>query len=353
MSPPPHRSQGVQPSSRTTTTSGTGPPAGSGLAARLNPATRILWRSPDSVQLELGRRAVVLDGVDGRDVRELLGSAPGSPDSRLEPATAALIDAGFLWTDPVRAPTPSPRLAGELSALRIRHGQRAATLLSARARSRVLITGPGRLGPTVGALLAAAGVGDIHIAGSGPVQLRATMPGGLAAADEGRDFQLACAELLRAAAPEVRTSPPPADEQTDLVIIAEDGPVDEDLQRALHDRAQAHLVVRCGGDHLVVGPLVLPGLTSCLHCADLHRIDRDPAWSALAVQLAATTKYPPASEVALASLAASLGATHALAFLDGEEPACIDGTLELDHPDWRLRRRSWSARPDCSCVTAQ
>ena len=39
------------------------------------------------------------------------------------------------------------------------------------------------------------------------------------------------------------------------------------------------------GDHGVVGPLVIPGLTSCLRCADLHRRDRDPAWHALAVQL--------------------------------------------------------------------
>jgi nicotinamidase-related amidase len=35
----------------------------------------------------------------------------------------------------------------------------------------------------------------------------------------------------------------------------------------------------------LVGPLVIPGVTSCLRCADLHRSDRDAAWPALAAQL--------------------------------------------------------------------
>jgi len=39
-----------------------------------------------------------------------------------------------------------------------------------------------------------------------------------------------------------------------------------------------------------------------------------------------------------------------LTFLDGGDPASIDGTLELRLPDWRLRRRSWPAHPDCDCA---
>ena len=35
----------------------------------------------------------------------------------------------------------------------------------------------------------------------------------------------------------------------------------------------------------LVGPLVVPGVTSCLTCADLHRADRDSAWPAVAMQL--------------------------------------------------------------------
>ena len=328
----------------------------------------MLWRSTDSIQLELGRRSVIIDGVDAADVRALLGTDPPTgiddADRSIDAAaTAALVDGGFLLAAPDGAapPAPRPRLASELAALRTRHGSRAGVVLKSRDAARVLITGDtaggvndgGRLGPAIGALLAAAGIGRVHVAGTGDVRLRSALPGGFAVGDEGRDFQEACAELLHRAAPEVHTGASMATDTMDLVIVCTDGPVEDDVRRSLHDTTQAHLAVRCAGDHLVVGPLVLPGLTSCLRCADLHRIDRDPAWSALAVQLAVRPKYPPASDVALAATAASVASMHALAFLDGDEPASINGTIELELPDWRLRRRSWSVRSDCGCATAQ
>ena len=37
--------------------------------------------------------------------------------------------------------------------------------------------------------------------------------------------------------------------------------------------------------HRTGRPLVIPGVTSCLRCADLHRSDRDAAWPAVAAQL--------------------------------------------------------------------
>jgi bacteriocin biosynthesis cyclodehydratase domain-containing protein len=125
--------------------------------------------------------------------------------------------------------------------------------------------------------------------------------------------------------------------------------VDTERRDTLHARDCAHLVVRLGADFGVVGPLVIPGLTSCLRCADLHRLDRDPAWNALAVQLAVPTRHAPPSDVCLATVIAGLAALQAVSFLDGAPVAVIDGTLELHLPDWRTRRRSWPAHPDCEC----
>jgi hypothetical protein len=82
----------------------------------------------------------------------------------------------------------------------------------------------------------------------------------------------------------------------------------------------------------------------------LHRNDRDPAWSALAVQLAVGRRYGPAAAVAAATVVAGVAAQQALAFLDTGESACLDGTLELRLPDWRLRRRSWPVHPECVCA---
>jgi hypothetical protein len=40
---------------------------------------------------------------------------------------------------------------------------------------------------------------------------------------------------------------------------------------------------------------------------------------------------------------------QALAFLAGDDPPTIEGTLEVRLPDWRIRRRSWAPHPDCDC----
>ena len=116
----------------------------------------------------------------------------------------------------------------------------------------------------------------------------------------------------------------------------------------------------------MAGPLVIPGRTSCLRCADLHRTDRDPAWPALAVQLATPPRHRLGSDVATVSLIAGVTAVQALSYLDSDlvglrtegrpsapqeqlMPAVANGTLEVQLPDWRVRRRSWLPHPHCDC----
>jgi bacteriocin biosynthesis cyclodehydratase domain-containing protein len=202
----------------------------------------------------------------------------------------------------------------------------------------------------VAAVLAAAGIGRVHCAGDGPARLTQAVPGGIAIADEGQVLAAAAAAAIRRAAPEADTTPLPVDERADLAILATDAPVTDERLAALHAADAPYLAVALGLDSGVVGPLVLPGLTSCLRCADLHRADRDPAWSALAVQLTVGRRHGPASPVALATTIAGVAAQQALTFLDGGEPECIDATIELRLPDWRLRRRSWPPHPGCGCV---
>jgi hypothetical protein len=339
----------------------------------LNPATRLLWRPDGLLQLELGARAVVVEAPVAATVRRLAGVAGSgaggrTPTRPAEPAAArpasrpvaatldALTDAGFLWPpapaeeSESRLAAPQPQLAAELRSLSARHGVAAAELLDARRQLSVVVSGENRAGPTVAALLAAAGVGRVHVRDIRPVRMHQALPGGIAPEDEGRPFAAAAAEAVRRAAPDTDTRPPAPDEHPDLVVLACDEPVDPDYRAALHARRQAHLPVRLAPDHGVVGPLVVPGLTSCLHCADLHRLDRDPAWSALAVQLCIPPATGVASPITLATVLAGVAAAQALAYLDGEQPAVIDGTLEQHLPDWRIRRRSWPVHPDCDCT---
>jgi hypothetical protein len=329
----------------------------------LPPSARLLWRSPRAAQIEIGARRVVVDGITGDTVRRLIADAAPAADTRLDAVRSELLETGFLWPgasgptgdagpaepDPRRA-VAHPRLAGELAALSARAGERAGELLDARRHSTVLIQGAGRVGPHVGAVLAAAGIGRVHTVESGRAGLHHAMPGGLTPADEGLSFAAAAAAAAERQAPETVYAMAPFDEPPDLVVLAVDAPVDPERRAALHARCAAHLVVQVSAGHGAVGPLVLPGLTSCLRCADLHRLDRDPAWDALAAQLSVAPRHRAASEVALASVIGGLAAVQALDFLDGGRPATIEATLEMQLPDWRLRRRSWPIHPECDCL---
>ena len=71
---------------------------------------------------------------------------------------------------------------------------------------------------------------------------------------------------------------------------------------------------------MVVGPLVRPGVSPCLNCLDLHRLDRDPAWRVIAAQLQATARTDPlACTTALAG--AAFAAAEVLTPIDGGTPA--------------------------------
>ncbi len=323
----------------------------------LNPAVRVLWRGPATVQLELGNRAVLVDGVDSACLRRLTtaGRAGRPPESGEElVGTDALAVSGYLWPgcpdeDDLRLAAPRPRLGAELGALSTRFGERAAEMLQARRHYAVAVHGSGRVAGHLAALLAAAGIGRVHVTDDGDTQLQYAVPGGVRPGDEGRHYAAAVTDAVLAAAPEADPTPLPSNERPDLVVLAVDEPIDPERSAALHARDWSHLVVRLGSDHGVVGPLVIPGLTSCLRCADLHRVDRDPAWHALAVQLSVASRRGGASDVALATVIAGVAALQALAYLDGGQPNTIEKTIELHLPDWRLRRRSWPPHPGCDC----
>src|SRR4029077_4776084 len=156
----------------------------------LNPAARVLWRSPSCIQLELGRRAVMLEGIDAAAIRALTGQAqaskplspPGHAQKKkplpppaakpFESAVGPLAAAGFLIRPNPDAPSIAvPRLAADLAALRVRHGHQAEQILAARRTSFVVLRGTGRTLTVVGALLAAAGVGHVAVHAEGDAVL--------------------------------------------------------------------------------------------------------------------------------------------------------------------------------------
>jgi hypothetical protein len=259
---------------------------------------------------------------------------------------------GFTHPDPRDVP-PAPRLAADLLALSARYGTQASAVLAARRARRVSVEGTSRVATAIAALLAAAGVGHVYLAASADVRLHQAMPGGLTPADEGRRFAESSGDAVRRAAPDVDLTALPMGEYPDLVVLAADRPLDPDRRDALHAARCAHLAVHLGVDGGSVGPLVVPGETSCLACADLHRRERDAAWPALAVQLTVGPRRGAGSDVVLASRLAGLGAQQALDYLDDSRADAVEnGSLELRAGEWQVRRRSRHPHADCDCGAA-
>ena len=218
-------------------------------------------------------------------------------------------------------PGPAAELTGPLP-----HGvgnRDAADALAARTRRTVVVQGTGRAGSLTASLLAAAGVGRVHLLERAPTRLVHAIPGGVCPADEGRPSASPQPTRSRAAAPETDVAAPPFGQRPDLVVLAVDEPVDNECRDALHARAVAHLVVATTPAGGVVGPLVVPGLTSCLGCARPAPPRPRPRLAGTRCAAHRAPSLPDGNVrrgrdhgVAIAALAAG----QALAFLDGERP---------------------------------
>ena len=343
--------------------------------SRLNIATTVLWREQGVVQLELGDRRVVVRNVGPGQLSPLLirrypgedrpaggsteseaRSQAGRPTRGSPRLTERLHEAGLLIRAGARDRTDGEvpaYLAAEFGAMVGRFGDDAATTLARRRRALVAVQGASRISATLAATLAAAGVGRVQLLGTGEASAADNLPGGLTPDDEGGRFSRSGHAAIRRASPDVSLSPSTGFEPADLVVLTDAPPVDPAVRDALHLERQAHLAVSVEGSRAIIGPLVLPGRTSCLRCADLIRSERDPAWPLLAVQLASRPRHARAiSDTSLSVATAGAAAGQVLGYLDRQEPETLGGTIEWHLPDWRLRRRSWPAHPDCDCGAA-
>lgn len=247
----------------------------------VKPALRRSWRDRTTVQFGIGPdRAVVLEGVD-RHTERLLGLLDGTRGTdrlraeaaglgvsteRVDGVLGLLREGGVL--DDARAATalhrlPHPaweRLRPDAASLSVVHPApgAAAARLSARRDRGVQVRGAGRVGASVAAVLASAGVGRVEVVDSGPVEPWDVSPCGIRASDIGRRRGAAARAAVRAAAPAA-----PTGAGVDLVVFAPRNGLDA---HAPDPEAGAPLV-RAGVPHLYagvledrgfVGPMFLP-----------------------------------------------------------------------------------------------
>ncbi len=274
-----------------------------------------------------------------------------------EAAALALHDrTGAPWTDPHPDLDPDPVAGSEPAAGDASAAGRAsasvpvpvtpATRLRRRAAARVVVAGHGRLAAPIAAALACSGVGQVHADVPGVVSPEELPGGPLSDADVGLPRRVAIAAAVERAAPGAATRPVRRGTATFVVQLAHDEPVA--LVAAGHaQRRQPYLGVALREGTPVIGPLVQPARPPCLHCLDLHRRDRDPAWHLIRPHVGPGAVEPCTVTTLLA--AAAYASAEVLAHLDGDRPETVGATVDVTAAG-RLRRRTWPPHPACGCA---
>jgi len=262
-------------------------------------------------------------------------------------------------------------LLDERSGLVHRHGLAAAArIMQARDDALVVVRGSSLVATSIATVLAAAGVGHV-VPEPGPARHTATVHGAArrqpadqdaprrtparvdtsapltAAAQSLSAAQGVLAGVLRELYPTVRVHPPAAHQPPTMVVMVGGQMPDLGLAASYTRGRIPHLAVTAGVARAVVGPLVIPGRSSCLSCAHRHRTDADPGWPSIARQVVAGDSRTSAF---LVTAAASLAVGQVLDHIDGVTvPSAVNGTLEWRSGDLAPRRRSWVSHPDCGC----
>ena len=287
-------------------------------------------------------RQIRLDGVDHAHLEWLLGLhgereladalANGSEQGLRSALMRRLLGAGVrsgLIDDAAEMPASlrdipahlRDLIAPEVSAVRHLHGgtAKARDTIDRRQSAEVAVQGTGPVAEAVALVLTCAGVGNV-------IQDRVTHSG--SKRHRRATLQRACHVLCDMAHPDAAADPD---------AMALDIP---------------HIAVAATGAQAVIGPLVIPGRTSCLRCRDLHLADADDSWPRAAVQWSG--RQPGPASAGLAHLAGAWAALHALAVIDAgpdrvRAPA-INAALVVGLPDVAIDFESRPAHPLCGCL---
>ncbi|MFT3714379.1 MAG: hypothetical protein QM774_00095 [Gordonia sp. (in: high G+C Gram-positive bacteria)] len=138
------------------------------------------------------------------------------------------------------------------------------------------------------------------------------------------------------------------------LLVPTDRPVvDPAIRLALMTSGTPHLPVVVRDGIGVIGPLVLPGMTGCLRCADLHRSDADPEWPALAARLTGAgtdaDRHTVAATVAIAHHEIA-GIARSLADPAAPAPQTLHHRLEVNAQVAGTRLVPAPPHARCGCV---
>jgi bacteriocin biosynthesis cyclodehydratase domain-containing protein len=323
---------------------------------RLRPGLEVFDRAQGEIQIGLDpRHGMVATGLapevvaamhrldGGLRATDLLALAESEHREQLHDLLAELTQLGLV----IETWVGHNRVAGEVGLWSLRGRAPHRETFDQWAHSSVILHGNGRVTVAIAALLAASGVGRIYVDASGTVTEHDTGSGYLDS-DIGRSRRVAAAEAINRVNPAIRTQKPTGDRRPELVVLGDAIVPAPEVVRLLMIEGVPHLPVRVRDGLGIVGPLVYPGRSSCLSCADLHRKSLDSRWPTIAGQLAGRSQHADLVSVQAAAAMATGQVLRALCPADNPPPTW-NTTIEIDTYEGTVEHRPWPPNPTCGC----
>ncbi|TCO62984.1 hypothetical protein [Actinocrispum wychmicini] len=326
---------------------------------RLLAGLPVLRRGDHEIQLGLDpRHAVVIEGVtktiaesvrqlDGHaHTRQLLERTPEADRPALISLLRELFEIGMV-EDATESGAPC-RLTADAMTWALRTGGIPGQLAGSRRAASVLVHGSGRIGVAVGSLLVAAGIGAVEVSAEGHVAPE-DIGCGYLDADLGTPRRVAARRALQRHGDVRRVIKP------NLVVLTDSAVPAPEVVAQLLAGSVPHLAARVREGLGIVGPFVVPGRSSCLGCADLHRADIDPKWPTVAAQLVGRIQPADLTSAHVTAALAAEQVLQALAWLPNGDrlPPTWNTTIELDPFHGRIHHRDWPPHPACTCGARQ
>jgi bacteriocin biosynthesis cyclodehydratase domain-containing protein len=268
----------------------------------LAPGLHVTERAPGELQIGLtpAHRLLLVDTPSVRRTLTVLerGEAPRSdPTTRkvLAQLAPVLRDGDSL----IRPGIPET----EVAAVALRHPRTATSRLRDRGRARISVQGD--LGIDPGPLFGLTGLGIDHDATS---------------------------------------------EVTAALLLCR-GDLDRDhLDGYLRDRTP-HLLVRAIESEIVLGPFVVPGLTACLRCLDLHLPNDDPRHPSQTTRRPGPRNdgVPDPINAAVLTMALGWAVSDLIAYAEGDRPSTWSSTVRLTAGASGFETVRQLRHPQCGC----
>lgn len=332
---------------------------------RIIPGLQVVSVSETTVRIGEAEDGLWISGLSATD-QDYIRSLAGSPEEADHPSevplllrpgtgrrTELLTMLAPVLEDPFRLPGAlGATLVPDVNAFSVAYGAAAGQIVRNRSAAMVRVGGLGRCGQAIAALLAASGVGALHLHDDFPVQPGDVGAGPLRVADLGKPRTVALAHRLEATWPRTRLShwTPGPDGQglrAQVIVVTACDALPDHLLSHLAATRVPHLPVVFGPAWARIGPLVIPGLTSCLDCAQ-----SSPHLAADGPRASGTPRSASSTaELALSATAAGLATLQVMMLLDGVNvPSAADAVLCIDLATGGVQRIPVEPRPGCTCM---